>query len=79
MTLLMKLRLETALRTSSSGNSRLGLEFAFSVIPGYLLPNASAIEVRGKKGTRDFYILAVGLAAIVSGFGNLRIAPGQRK
>lgn len=55
------------------------LEFAFSVIPNYLLPNATAVEACGKKGMGVFYIFAVGLAAIIRGFRNLRIVPVQRK
>src|SRR5258708_30257747 len=75
MTPLMKLRLETLLETSSSGSSRIALELAFSVIPGHLLPRAALREERHVK----LHILAVGLAEIMPGFGNLRIVPRPRK
>ena len=34
------------------------LEFAFSVIPNYLLPNAAAVEACGKKGMAVFLHLS---------------------
>src|SRR5216684_3406022 len=78
MTPLIKLRLETALGTSSGGRCRIALELAFSVIPGHLLPRAACRILREERHVK-FHILAVGLAEIMPGFGNLRTVPCQRK